>query len=372
MKILTLHSSANGAPDERVSAVDLWRITRPWRELKRRVDWKIEEQKTAVFEVEKYKNKQDFTNEELEKSGEYLKQFDIIHSSYFTNPAQFALLMVNQHKHGTKFIMDIDDDMFAINPDNPFWLKADDTDVFNMQQMIRNVDYITCTTEHLANELRKRRQQKPDTVMVVPNYLPREYTFKKPQNPGKVVIGYFGGASHYRDLNETGCIEAIERIMHRHKHVEFKTVGMITDKYVPRARYEYIEGVRGDRWARELLPSLSFDIALAPLEDTIFARSKSNIKWLEATTIGAAVVASNVGPYKGLDKGNRAMLVQNDSESWEEAIEELIRNIKLRRELVENSLKDVKKNWMLKDRWQELKDVIERVQNEKVEPGSTK
>lgn len=372
MKVLILHSSANGAEDERVSAVDLWRITRPWQELRKHVDWQVSEQKTAVREIEKFSHTHEFTDNEIEKSGTYLKQFDVIHSSYFTNAAQFALLMVNQQRHGTKFILDIDDDMFSINPDNPFWLKSSDRDVYNMQMMIKNVDYITTTTEHLAKELRKRRTQKADTVMVVPNYLPSVYSFRKPENPGRVVIGYFGGASHFRDLNETGCIEAVERLMHKYKHVEFKTVGMITDKYVPRARYEFIEGVRGEKWAKELLPSLSFDMALAPLEDTIFARSKSNIKWQEATSIGAAVIASDVGPYKDLKHGERALLVKNDIESWEYAIEELITNQMKRKQLVQNSLEDVKKNWLMKDHWQVLKDVIERVTNDKLGSSSSK
>lgn len=362
MKILLLHSIQDNT--RTMSAVDLWRIYRPWKELKKHVDWQIDEAPTAIKELEKYKDKKDFTPAELEKSAKWLGQYDIIHASYFTNAAQFALLMTVQKMYGTKFILDVDDDMFSINPDNPFWLKCTHEDVFNMQQMIRHVDWITTTTERLAHELRQRRQQKANTVMVVPNYLPDVYKERKSDNGDKVVIGYFGGASHYRDLNETGAIEGVERVMHKHKNVLFKSVGMPVDKYLPRGRYEFIEGQRGTDWAEKLYPTLKFDISIAPLEDTVFARGKSNIKWLESTRMGAAFVGSNIGPYQKLRHGECAVLIRNDTESWEYALDELVTDVAKRKALVKNSKDQLKKEWRLEDHWQVLKDVIERVHNE--------
>lgn len=359
MKVLTIHSV--GKEDNKTSAVDLWRIYRPWKELAKHVDWQIESAPSAIQHIEKYKDKKEFTKEELEKSGEWLGTFDIIHSSYFTNASQFALLMAVQKMYGTKFVLDVDDDMFSINPDNPFWLKADHEDVFNMQQMIRHADFITTTTERLAYELRKRRTQPDNTVIVVPNFIPKDYKQGKPDNGDKVVIGYFGGASHYRDLNETGAIEGVERVMHKHKNVEFKCVGMIADKYIPRQRYTYVDGQRGQAWAKKLFPTLQFDISIAPLEDTLFARSKSHIKWQESTRMGAAVVASDVGPYQPLKHGNVAKLVKNDSESWEYALDELVTDAKKRKEMVTRAREELKKNHCLEDHWQVLKDAIEFV-----------
>lgn len=360
MKVLVLNSVANDAPDNRISAVDLWRTYRPWKELAKHVDWQIDHAQTAIKEVEKFKSSDEFTKEELEQSAEWLGQYDIIHSSYFTNAAQFALLMTVQKLYGTKFVLDVDDDMFSVNPDNPFWMRATHDDVFNMQQMIKNVDFVTTTTEKLAYEIRKRRTQPAETVMVVPNYLPKVYKEGKPDNKD-VVIGYFGGASHYRDLHETGCIEAVERIMHKHKNVRFHSVGMIVDKYIPKGRYTFTDGKKGNLWAKELFPALKFDIALAPLEDTIFARSKSSIKWMESTRMGAAVIASYVGPYKELKHGELAELVKNDIESWEYALDELITNETKRKEYVKRARKSLKENHMLEDHWQVLQKAMEKV-----------
>lgn len=364
MKILILHSGADKAKPENVSAVDLWRIVRPYRELKKHVDWQIDEAQTAVLEIEKFKNSEDFTPAELEKSALWLKQYDIVHCSYFSNAAQFALLMTVQHKYGTKLVMDIDDDMFSINPDNPFWMKMTDRDVFLMQQMIRNVDYITTTTDRLAHEIRQRRPDKPyGSVSVVPNFITDDYKETNPDNGDKVVIGYFGGASHFRDLNETGAVEGITRAMHKHKNVYFKTLGMLKRDYVPTARYEHLDGVRGEAWAKEKFPTLSFDICICPLEDTLFARGKSNIKWQESTRLGAAVIASNVGPYKTLFDKRTALLVPNDPGAWMEAVEKLVTDIKLRKLLVENSRELINKKFRLEDHWTVLKDVLEKIHN---------
>lgn len=346
----------------------MWRISRPMRELEKHVDWQIDHQRTAIPEFEKYKETKDFTEEELEKAFKKICEYDIVYSSYHADRAAYSLFGLAREKAGTQFVMDADDDFFTINEDNPYWLKMDDEKTWWLQVMARHNPYLTTTTEELAEAYRKRRRQDPDnhpddTVMVVPNFIPDQYKEYDPDNGSKIVIGYFGGASHYDDLHETGVAQALEKLMHEDKRIHFKSVGMPFDAYLPKARKHYFDGKRGDAWIDELFPTLNMDIAIAPLVDNEFNRGKSNIKWQEATRAGSAFVASNIGPYRFLKDGT-AILVDNDSDSWYSALKSLVDDKDKRKAQVALAREELKK-YRLEDNWKTLKQVFERVYDDK-------
>lgn len=359
MKILAVHNVRDD--NKKTSAVDIWRIWRPIRELKKHVDWQIDEQPTFIKGIEKYKDATEFTHEELDKAAEHLGQYDIIWSTYFTNPTFYTLLRVVNARYGTKFILDVDDDMFAIKLDNPIWLKLTDENIFHMQCMIRDADYVTTTTEQLAHIFRERREDKSaESVMVIPNYIADDYKHEPFDNGNKIEIGYFGGSSHFNDLDKSGAIEAIEKIMHENKDVHFTTVGMVIEKYIPRGRYTYNEGAQGHGWINDVFPKLNFDIAIAPIDRSRFSMGKSNIKWQEATRMGAAFVGTNFGPYADLKNGVQALLVENTQDDWYEALNKLVKSQKLRKTLLEQSQKELEL-WRLEVNWPQHKEMFEKV-----------
>ena len=68
----------------------------------------------------------------------------------------------------------------------------------------------------------------------------------------------------------------------------------------------------------EKLASLGLDLALAPLEDNLFNRCKSNLKFLEYGACGYPVIASDIECYRG--SGLPVTLVKNRYRDWLEAI----------------------------------------------------
>jgi len=361
LKILAIHGINKKVPLEKQKATDLWRIARPLWELKKHVDWQIDEQITFIPGIEKYKNASEFTPEELEKAAEKLGEYDIIWSTYFSNPTFYALLRVVNARYGTKFVMDVDDDLFAIKQDNPIWLKLNDENVYNMQCMVRDVDYITTTTDKFARTLREKRPDKPpESVMVVPNLIPDDYKHDPIDNGDEVVIGYFGGSSHIHDIDRSQMVDAVEKLMHENKKIRFVACGMPIERYLPKARYTYHEGAPSTDFVDKVFPELNFDIAVAPLEPSPFADGKSNIKFLESTRMGAAFVATNTGPYKTLFNGVDSLLVNNNAEEWYEALKSLVDDKEKRAELVKNAQKHLEK-YRLETKGKELAKVFEKV-----------
>lgn len=365
MKILAVHSALSQDINKQ-SQVDHWRIYRPLRELAKHVDWQIDHTPTYIPGFDKYKNLDEFTDIEMNKALNKICQYDVVYSSYHADAAAYTLLKVAHDKAGTKFVMDMDDDIFTVNEDNPYWLKMDDKKTWVLQVMVRENPWVTTTNEYLANQFRRRRAKDPDnhprdTVIVLPNYISNDYKPGKFDNGDKIVIGYFGGSSHYDDLHETNIAEALKDIMHKHKNVYFKAVGMPLDKYVPRARYSFQEGKRGTKWLDDIFPTLNMDIALAPLADNQFNLSKSDIKWQEATRAGAVVVASDIGPYNRLPDG-LVLKTKNTYAGWLESLRIAIENKSYREKLLKSSQEHLK-TMTIEKNWKMYKDMFERVNN---------
>jgi glycosyltransferase involved in cell wall biosynthesis len=362
IKILAIHSIF-GDNDKTKSAVDTWRIWRPLRELKKHVDWQIDEQPSLIKGIEKYSSKKEFTDEEMQKAFDYISQYDIVFSSYHADPTGYSMLKLLEEKHNVQFVMDIDDDMFSVNPDNPFWAKMTDEKCYWMQCMIRDNTWISTTTPELAKVFRDRREHPADSVFINPNFIPDDYK-QTPFNNDDIVIGYFGGSSHYADIHNTGVLDAVQKLMNENKNIRFKAVGMPIDTYLPRKRYEFVDGQRFSGWMDEIYPNLHMDIALAPLKHDIFNQGKSNIKWQETTRAGAVFVASNYGPYSNL--GDKAILVDdNTDKAWYKALKRVVDDEVLRRETLEKAQADLEKNWRLEDQWKYYKVMFETVMEKK-------
>jgi glycosyltransferase involved in cell wall biosynthesis len=360
LKVLVIHTNLN--PDQsKHSAVDAWRLVRPMRELQKHVDWQIDYRPTLVPEIQKYKDKTEFTAEEMEKAFKDVSSYDIVFSSYQANPTMYTLLKVAADKTGTQYIMDVDDDMFAINPDNPIWTKMTDEKIYYMQRMIADNSWISTTTEALADVFRKRRQGlSKHSVFVNPNFISNDYQHPGFDNGDKLVIGYFGGSAHYKDMHDSGVLPALRRIMHEHKNVYFKSVGMIIDDYLPKARMVVEDGKKGAGWLNEVYPSLNFDIALGPILDNIFNNGKSNIKWQEATRAGSCFVASNIGPYKTLLPGT-ALPCRNTEDDWYRVLNKAVTDAELRKKTVNEAQRVLESQYRLENHWERYKDMFETV-----------
>lgn len=360
MRILAVHNI--GMKDQaKESAVQIWRIWRPLEELKKHVDWTIDYQLSFIKDIDKYKNVAEFTDEEVEAAGKHLGSYDIVFHSYHADAAADSLMSAVNARYGTKFVLDDDDNTFAIDPDNPFWVNMTDDHAFIMQQICKYAPYITTTTENLKEHFAKRTLVNAD-ITVLPNYMSEAYKDYTPDNGDKIVIGYFGGSSHYNDLHESGVLPALQRIMHEHKNVYFKCVGIPVDYYLPRKRFIQADVAYGRQWSSKLFPTLNFDIAIAPLLKTVFAEGKSNIKWLESSRMGAAFVCSNVGPYEDISNGCAAK-VENTEDEWYHALNELVLNEEKRKTIAQAAKQEVNTNWMLENHWQQYKLLFERIQN---------
>lgn len=154
----------------------------------------------------------------------------------------------------------------------------------------------------------------------------------------KPRVGWAGGLGH------TGDLELIADVVRDlAEEVEWVFLGMCPDAIRPYV-HEYHEGVEISRYP-EKLASLDLDLALAPLEDNLFNRCKSNLRLLEYGACGYPVVCSDVEPYRR--SGLPVTLVRNRYKEWMDAIRELLADAGERQRQGDSLKRRVLDDWML-------------------------
>ena len=161
-------------------------------------------------------------------------------------------------------------------------------------------DIITTTTHDLADYHRSLLPPGCNTpVRVAPNMLgsddlataqeTRKNSPLKP-NPTRLRIGWGGGISHGGDL------AILHPVMQEFgDKIEWVFLGM--DPPVPEGIIKTHAGATSPDKFLALLAALNVDLVVAPLEDNLFNRCKSNLRLLEAGACSYPVIASPVAPY---------------------------------------------------------------------------
>jgi len=93
-----------------------------------------------------------------------------------------------------------------------------------------------------------------------------------------------------------------------------------------------IEGVRsfpvvpgGYKAFLEFKQARHWDVGLAPLQDDLFSRAKTNNKFREYGALAIAGIYSDVEPYRGtVEDGKNGLLVEGDGSAWYRAISRFV------------------------------------------------
>lgn len=214
-------------------------------------------------------------------------------------------------------------------------------------KLLSMCDGAITTTEALAAELKKyvpfvyiNRNVVSEEMIHLSNITKGQ----KNRDENKIRIGYFSGSiTHNPDF--AMVLPAILKLMKGCQNVEILLSGEIDlpdDLSLYRDR---VTVVSMRQWRR--LPQLiaSVDINIAPLEDTLFNRAKSENKWLEAALVGVPTLASNVGAFKTMIKnGETGLLCENTVEDWYDKLHYLVQHEDIRQNIAQKAYTYVHKH----------------------------
>ena len=263
----------------------------------------------------------------------------------------FFHILEETKKYKIPLIYEIDDLLFNLPENHPL----EQTGCYSSRLMpmltaICKADLITASTEPLANFLRSFNSN----VQVLSNYLIDNYwnffpikEIKKQED--HVVIGYIGGHTHAPDI--TMIMTALMEIGQQFgQKVSFKFWGLEPPEVLSsHFKVEWQPPVASYQEYAATFGSQDIDIFIAPLEDNLFTQSKSNLKFLEYSTLGVPGVYSKVKPFEEVIKhGENGFLASSDQE-WIECLRTLISYPDVRNQIAQKAQQTVRKDFLLSD-----------------------
>jgi glycosyltransferase involved in cell wall biosynthesis len=190
-------------------------------------------------------------------------------------------------------------------------------------KLARLADVVTTPSQTLAE---KFRGAGAHDVRVIENYIHPVLLEAEPQPHEGIVIGWTAGLEHRADLTYLPIVAALERILERHKDV--RVVSVALDLEIQSDRYTCSPAIGFLDLAEQ---AAQWDIAIAPIADIPFNRTRSNIKLKEYAAAGVPWLASPVGAYADMGEQQGGLLVPDDG--WYEALDDLIRHRRKRKRL---------------------------------------
>lgn len=295
---------------------------------------------------------------------------DILFYNRFIKIPIFNLNLLRK-KYGFKIIIDMDDKVFI--PKNHYMYN------FYEQQKIPekivtnliNADYITCSTEYLANELK----QYNSNIIVVPNAIDFEidqFKLKEKELNDKLRVIYPCSLSHVHDVKllETS-FKKIRNDSFTNNNTIFTLAGYnegnkqtktiwdkMKDVYKKLGKYNISKSLTTDQYMAHYDNQ---DVCTIPLEVTDFNKSKSILKLLEAGSKKLAVIASNVEPYSLIPEGY--YLPVNNNTDWYMHIKEMLKNKQMIIDYSEKLYEFVVSNYNMNDVNKIRKDLFESASN---------
>lgn len=326
---------------ERTSGVDFARVIQPMSHLARHPD----------FEVHVFDPKENMNWPEV------AQHYDIIYFNYLNNAWGFAAMGAMARKFGTQLVMDVDDALWDIQPDNPAYhvYHKKGEAIRNFTAICKEVDYMTTTSMYLKHVICDNTYKHPSRVKVFPNYVDLDlYNYRPPfKDTHEITLLHHGSTTHFMDLEEAEFERGLDRIFKEYPNVKLKTVGAFIPKYKEKWGERYINDF-GDpdiyKWIKNKFPKAmdDTDILVVPLKKSIYTKSKSSIKFIETGSAGKPGVWQNIRQYDEIVDGNNGFLAES-AQDWYENIKTLIDDKALRKKMGECAYETVKKDWQIQD-----------------------
>lgn len=262
---------------------------------------------------------------------------------------------------GLKVVYDLDDDIWRLPDWNPGkQIFTENIEGFKM--CASEADILTVSTRGLKRAA-EQGFELPHDIEIVPNAIDFNlFNYKEiARNDDKVLIGWGGSNTHSEDVKE--AFDTVCDVLDMNENAYMEIVGAPAVDIIDKWEDITIDGKPKRRRTRittsskiakhpqsrfrpwvpvgefpNRFASWGWDIALAPLADHKFNRSKSNIKMLEAAAMKIPCLVSDIQPYNefaSLGGDDLKWLLCTTSNQWKNKLHELINNSDRRRHIGE-------------------------------------
>ncbi len=262
------------------------------------------------------------------KKAEIMTQADILILKNICDPDLLPLIR-DRKKNGKLTVYEIADDLNALQPWNPVYFFYKNKENLALVNRLASCCDALQTTCH---ELKRLYGHLNDNCEVFPNQIPH-IPHKRPEKKGtKVIIGWGGSHGHLEDMAEIAdsLIEWVNKQPNASLHLMCsEPIWKLFDPLPENKKKRTLPGSMEDYY--NFLRTI--DIGIAPLKDTAFNRSRSDVKFLEYAASGVVPVMAYMEPYtNSVDTGKTGFLFK-DTSHLIIILNQLLENTSLLREI---------------------------------------
>ena len=223
---------------------------------------------------------------------------------------------------GVPTIYHIDDDLLGVPAElgEAKWkMHNHPARLASVRHLLNACDVVYVSTESLHRRFRELGITRPMRVGAI--YCAASILNLAEPRPVRRV-GYMG-FKHSHDFEVV--VPALLRYLDRHPDVTFELFGTVPkplafDRFGE--RFRVVPPVPDYTMFTTFFASLNWDIGLCALATSPFNAAKANTKWVEYTSVGAAVIASGDTIYDGCTADGCGLLATNEAQ-WFDALERL-------------------------------------------------
>ena len=206
-----------------------------------------------------------------------------------------------------RLVFELDDDLWNVDPANEraFYFFRNPKIQANLKANIQAATAVTVSTPELAEMVHDKTGHT--NIHVVPNAVPA-WLLDHPATRGHHV-GWGGSPTHHGDF---GLLRhGLNTFLRRNPGKTFHTIGMDYGSWMklPESQCVFTKWVPTPE---DFFRTIDYTVGVAPLADTVFNRSKSDIKFLELAALGIPTIASDVAPYRSIVHEKTGLLVKED------------------------------------------------------------
>lgn len=250
-------------------------------------------------------------------------------------------------EQGKKIIIDYDDNYFDLEKTNPVYNEYDEGTLDRIKEIIKLADAITTTVKPLAELFSKFHHN----VHVLPNFIDVSTLSQRKADSKSLVVGWQGSVTHQEDLK---IIRSVINELKSTVSFDFVLSGYRPEGYFKKSTYRKWQDFSPELTHYDLFRD--FDIGLCPLQNTPFNICRSDIKFVEYSSLGIPTIASDIVTYNTIRQGETGYLAHNQSD-WRKYLIELINDDEKRKKIGKNA-----KDYVIKERtiqsniwiWEEL------------------
>lgn len=306
----------------------------------------------------------DWPNDQLQVHLDPISEADLVviqrdfprYIEAYENVTDFA------HQRNIPIIYELDDllpELSATHPDKDHYLETRPA----ILRAVVEADAITASTPCLVDYLKPFNPE----IFLLRNYLMDQLWHIKPpkeisMDPLPLLIGYMGGSGHAPDMELVYPV--LRRILARYgSRVGLKFWGL----HPP----EDILSLPMVSWTHPYLLDYSAfasyffqqecDIWIAPIQDNVFNRCKSGLKYLEYSTTGIPGVYSDLPPYNEIVRSGQNGFLASTAAEWEENLVSLIENADLRHKMAAEAQRTISNDWLLSNNAYRWRDTYNQV-----------